>query len=216
MILTNTNSEKTEIIPSGSYPARCISMIDIGTIPTEWKGEKTSRTVIRLTFELPTLTKVFNPDKGEQPYVKDIQFTKSLHEKSNLLPFLNNWRGKALTPEECMHFDLSKLLEAECMLSIVHNVSKTNNKTYANIGGISTLPKGLECPKQFNHSFIWDYQDNFKPDLITDQNDIIPTWLQDKIKTSSEWRIKTNGIYTIKTEISDQSITNEEPNDLPF
>jgi asparaginyl-tRNA synthetase len=35
-------------------------MIDIGTIPTEWQGEKKSRTLIRLKFELPTLTKVFN------------------------------------------------------------------------------------------------------------------------------------------------------------
>lgn len=212
MILSNSNSQKREIIPSGSYPARCISMIDIGTIPSEWQGEMKSRTVIRLTFELPTLTKVFNPDKGEQPYVIHREFTKSLHEKSKLLPFLNNWRGKSLTAEDCKYFDLSKLLGAECLLSIVHNT--VGDKTYANIGGISTLPKGLDCPAQFNHSFIWDYQDKFKSDLITDENDAIPTWLQDKIKTSSEWRMKSG--LSQDNIISEDETNNDEPNDLPF
>lgn len=212
MILSNSNSVKRDIIPSGSYPARCISMIDIGTIPSEWQGEMKSRTVIRLTFELPTLTKVFNPDKGEQPYVIHREFTKSLHEKSKLLPFLNNWRGKALTNEDCKYFDLSKLLGAECLLSIVHNT--VGDRTYANIGGISTLPKGLDCPAQFNHSFIWDYQDNFKSDLITDENDAIPSWLQDKIKTSSEWRMKSG--LSQDNMISKDEISNDEPNDLPF
>ena len=212
MILSNTTSVKREIIPSGSYPARCISMIDIGTIPSEWQGEKKMRALIRLKFELPTLTKVFNPDKGEQPFVIERQFTKSLHEKSHLLPFLNNWRGKALTPDDCQSFDLSKLLGAECMLSIVHNTEK--DRTYANIGGISTLPKGLECPNQFNHSFIWDYVDNYNEDAVTSENNFIPSWLQETIKSSSEWKMK-NGINEDKL-ISDDDINNNEPNDLPF
>ena len=211
MILSNSSSVKRDIIPSGSYPARCISMIDIGTIPTEWQGEKKSRTLIRLKFELPTLNKVFNPEKGEQPYVIERQFTKSLHEKSALLPFLNNWRGKALTQDDCQAFDLSKLLGAECMLSIVHN--SVGDKTYANIGGISTLPKGLECPSQFNHSFIWDYNDNYNADAITTDNDLVPSWLQETIKSSSEWRMK-NGINA--ETISDDDMNNDEPNDLPF
>ena len=211
MILTNSSSQKREIIPSGSYPARCISMIDIGTIPYEWQGEKKSRTVIRLKFELPTLTKVFNSDKGEQPYVIERQFTKSLHEKSALLPFLNNWRGKALTSDDCQSFDLGKLLGAECMLSIVHN--SVGDKTYANIGGISTLPKGLECPSQFNHSFIWDYNDNYNADAVNSANDFIPSWLQESIKSSSEWRMKNT--VNIPT-LSEDEINNEEPNDLPF
>jgi hypothetical protein len=213
MILSNSNSQKRDIIPSGSYPARCISMIDIGTIPTEYLGEKKSRTVIRLVFELPTLTKVFNPDKGEQPYVIHREFTKSLHEKSALLPFLNNWRGKALTPEDCMGFDLSKLLGAECLLSIVHN--PVGDRTYANIGGISTLPKGLVCPAQFNHSLIWDYQDNFNQELVSEENDIIPNWLREKIQTSSEWKLKTNTLNE-SNMISDDNLNNDEPNDLPF
>ena len=187
-------------------------MIDIGSIPTEWQGEKKIRALIRLKFELPTLTKVFNPDKGEQPFVIERQFTKSLHEKSALRPFLDNWRGKALTDEECQAFDLSKLLGASCLLSIVHN--SVGDRTYANIGGISTLPEGLECPDQFNHSFIWDYADNYNEDAVTSENNFIPSWLQEIIKSSSEWRMK-NGVNE-DAFVSDDNINNEEPNDLPF
>lgn len=212
MILSNTTSIKREIIPSGSYPARCISMIDIGTIPSEWQGEKKMRALIRLKFELPTLTKVFNPDKGEQPFVIERQFTKSLHEKSKLRPFLDNWRGKTLTDDECQAFDLSNLLGASCLLSVVHN--SVGDRTYANIGTIATLPKGLECPDQFNHSFIWDYVDNYNEDAVTSENNFIPSWLQETIKSSSEWKMK-NGINEDKL-ISDEDINNNEPNDLPF
>jgi hypothetical protein len=212
MILSNSTPQKREIIPSGSYPARCISMIDIGSIPTEWQGEKKIRALIRLKFELPTVTKVFNPDKGEQPFVIERQFTKSLHEKSALRPFLDNWRGKALTDEECQAFDLSNLLGASCLLSVVHN--SVGDRTYANIGGISTLPEGLQCPAQFNHSFIWDYVDNYNEDAVTSENTFIPSWLQETIKSSSEWRMK-NGVNE-DDFVSDDNINNEEPNDLPF
>jgi hypothetical protein len=212
MILSNSTPQKREIIPSGSYPARCISMIDIGSIPTEWQGEKKMRALIRLKFELPTVTKVFNPDKGEQPFVIERQFTKSLHEKSALRPFLDNWRGKALTDEECQAFDLSNLLGASCLLSVVHN--SVGDRTYANIGGISTLPEGLQCPAQFNHSFIWDYVDNYNEDAVTSENTFIPSWLQETIKSSSEWRMK-NGVNE-DDFVSDDNINNEEPNDLPF
>jgi len=199
MILSNSTPQKRDIIPSGSYPARCISMIDIGTIPTEYQGEKKMRALIRLKFELPTVTKVFNPDKGEQPFVIERQFTKSLHEKSALRPFLDNWRGTALTEDECLSFDLSSLLGVSCLLSVVHN--QVGDKTYANIGGISTLPEGLECPNQFNNSFIWDYVDNYNEDAVTSENNFIPAWLQEMIKSSSEWRMKND---------------TEESNDLPF
>ena len=97
------------------------------------------------------------------------------------------------------------------MLSIVHN--SVGEKTYANIGGISTLPKGLECPKQFNHSFIWDYQDHFKESAITSESDMIPSWLQETIKSSSEWRMKNGNNDSM---ISDNDIDDSEPNDLPF
>ena len=95
------------------------------------------------------------------------------------------------------------------MLSIVHN--SVGDKTYANIGGISTLPKGLECPSQFNHSFIWDYSDNYNEEAISSESEMIPSWLQETIKSSSEWRMK-NG----DEMISDDDTNNEEPNDLPF
>ena len=55
--------------------------------------------------------------------------------------------------------------------------------------------------------------DNFNPDAITTVNDLVPSWLQEIIKSSSEWRMK-NGINA--ETISDNDMNNDEPNDLPF
>ena len=54
---------------------------------------------------------------------------------------------------------------------------------------------------------------NYNADAITTDNDLVPSWLQEKIKSSSEWRMK-NGINA--ETISDDDMNNDEPNDLPF
>ena len=57
-------------VEAGNYVARCYSMVHIGTISDEYKGEKKEASKVRLTFELPTETKVFKEENGEQPYVE--------------------------------------------------------------------------------------------------------------------------------------------------
>ena len=79
---------------------------------------------VRITWELPTELKVFNPDKGEQPQAISKEFTLSMHEKSSLRAFLTSWRGKGFTEDEAKAFDVTKLLGVPCMLSIVHEPGK--------------------------------------------------------------------------------------------
>jgi hypothetical protein len=97
------------------------------------------------------------------------------------------------------------------MLSITHNTSKNNGKTYANITGVSALPKGFECPEQVNESFIWDYDTNF--DLVALNN--FPQFFINMIKSTPEWDAKQNELLEseLQSEIINQ--TNEEDN-LPF
>ena len=104
---------------------------------------------------------------------------------------INSWRGKALTPQEIDDFDVSTLLGQPCMITIVHNTSAANGKTYANIAGISGLPKGIECPAQVNASYTFDYNDNFDWTKM-DQN--IPQFLQDIMKQTPEWNEKMDEI----------------------
>lgn len=165
------------LCPSGTYPARCVSVIDMGTQYNEsfskWQHE------VRLTWELPTERHVFNEDKGEEPFLLSRKFTLSLHPKSTLSGFLVAWRGKAFSEAELQGFDVSKLLGAPCMLNVVHS----DNGEYANVQGASTLPKGLDCPEASTAKVLYLVEDG--------QNEVfmrLPDFIKEIISKSQEWQ----------------------------
>ena len=181
---TNSGSNKDfEPIEAGTYAARCISMIEIGTITEQFQGEEKRMRKVRITWELPTETKVFKEENGEQPYVVSKEFTLSMHEKATLRKYLQDWRGQAFTEAEAKAFDISVLLGKPCMLSVTHKVSEKNGKTYAEIAGVSKLMKGLECPPQINPTTELSY-DNF----VWDTYNNLPQYLRDKIASSEEFQ----------------------------
>ena len=185
-ILATGNTEtKREIVPSGTHIARCYSMIHIGTVEWEWQGETKYSNKIRVTFELPHEMRDFS---GEQkPMVISKEYTLSLHEKSNLRRDLEGWRGKSFTNKELAHFDTTNLISKECNISIIHKTSKSGNE-FAQIGSISGITKGTDCPKQFNDSFIFNYEDNFNEDWL----ELQPEWIKDQIKNTDEYKNKMN------------------------
>ncbi len=132
MAITATAGGNTprEIIPAGNYLARCFSMIHIGTYEDEYMGEPKIVNKVRISWELPTETRVFNEEKGEQPLVIDKKYTLSLSDKANLTADLNNWRGQAFTEAEKSAFDITALLGVPCMLNIIHRTSQ-KGKEYA-------------------------------------------------------------------------------------
>ena len=181
---TNSGSHKDfEPIEAGTYAARCISMIEIGTITEQFQGEEKRMRKVRITWELPTEQKVFKEENGEQPYVVSKEFTLSMHEKATLRKYLQDWRGQAFTEAEAKAFDISVLLGKPCMLSVTHKVSEKNGKTYAEIAGVSKLMKGLECPPQINPTTELSY-DNF----VWDTYNNLPQYLRDKIASSEEFQ----------------------------
>ena len=192
-------------VPAGTYVARCFSMVHIGTIPEEYQGETKEQNKVRISWELPTEKKVFNEEKGEQPYSVSKDFTLSMHEKANLRKFLESWRGRGFTEDEAKSFDVTRLLEKPCMLSVIHKTSK-QGKTYAEISSVSTLPKGFECPPQINPTFEFSFE-NFSQEKF----DSLPDWLKDKIKTSKEYRMVTFPEHTETTET-----TQVVDDDIPF
>src|ERR1700748_2182758 len=119
-----------EPIAAGTYVARCYSMIHIGTIMETYEGKQKLLNKVRISFELPTEKKVFQEEKGEQPFSISRDFTLSLHEKAALRKAVEGWRGKSFTEEECKKFDITKLIGVPCMVSIIHKTSK-EGKTYA-------------------------------------------------------------------------------------
>ena len=207
MIEASSNSNDYKPIESGTYMARCFSMIQIGTVQQEYKGEIKELNKVRITWEIPTELKIYKEGEEPKPLTVSKEFTLSLHEKANLRKFLESWRGKAFNEQEAKKFNISKLLGIPCMLSVIHKTSKSGN-SYADISSVSSLPKGMQCEPQINENFEFSFTpyEQYKFDLL-------PDWLKDKIKTSKEYK---SMIEPNNNEINVEDNQNEENDDLPF
>lgn len=170
-----------KIPPAGTHAARCISIIDLGTQEIEWQGKKKEQRKIRFSWELPLELEIFNPEKGEQPFIVSRDYTLSMFDASALRKDLESWRGKKFTDHEAEWFDETKVLGKPCTLTIVHN--EKGGKTYANISGVSGVMKGTKYPDQINPSVAYNTADG--------NNDVyksLPEWIQEKIAKSPEYR----------------------------
>lgn len=205
---TSTGTQR-ELIPAGNYIARCYQMIEIGTVNEVIMGETKTMRKVRIGWELPEETRVFNQDKGEQPFVISQEFTLSMHEKSNLRKVLASWRGKDFTEEEAKCFDISKLLGVACMLNVIHKPSKTDpTKIYEQIGSVSPLPKSVKAPDQVNKTIKLEY-DNFDLGIF----ETMPDFIKTKMKSSTEFASMQQPDHTSIPSTDD--IT-EPLDDLPF
>lgn len=173
--------------PAGTHIARCIEIVHVGTIPTEYMGQRKMRNVIRFTWELPNETKVWKEGEPPKPYLVNQKFTLHLGETSNLRPFVESWRGKAFTEEELKGFDIFKVLGVPCTLTVSHKQSN-NGKTYADVTGIGPVMKGMQCPPQVNPSFAFTANE-----FTVDEFNKLPKFLQDEVKSSQEWLAQAQG-----------------------
>lgn len=177
------SSGNFEPVPAGNHVARCYQMIHIGTVEENYLNEIKHQNKVRLVFELPNECRVFNPDKGEQPFSIGKDYTLSMHEKANLRKDLESWRGKRFTDQEAASFDITVLVGKPCMLNVVHRTSKSSGKIYADIASVTPLPKGFTCPDQVNDTIVFGY-DPFQPEVY----DSLPDWLRTKISGSDEFK----------------------------
>jgi len=202
IIAENKGGSDFEPIAAGTYAARCFSMVHVGTVTESFEGTPKTQNKIRLAWELPTELKEFKEGEGEKPFFVSKDFTLSMHEKSSLRKYLQDWRGKAFTDDEAKAFDVTKLLGKECLVSIIHEVKK--DKTYAKISSVSTLPKGMICPPQINETFefSWAEFDQAKFDSL-------PEWLRNKMKDSVEYKQRfalESENHSHKVEVDDQNL----------
>jgi hypothetical protein len=209
MPITATNEGGGNYAPleAGTYPARCYSMVHIGTIQEEFQGEKKTMNKVRISWELPTELKEFKQGEGEKPYVLSKEFTLSLHEKSSLRAFLKSWRGKDFTEDEAKSFDVTKLLSVTCMLSVGHKESK--GKVYAEINSVSPTIKGFNVPAQINPSFELNY-DNFTMEAFM----TLPEFIRKKMEGSLEFKKIQNLVFEYESQ--KQSVNQNNGEDLPF
>ncbi len=144
-----------KLIDAGTYPARCLWVIDLGKQHNKVHGGTSHKVFINW--------EVF-PDEGD-PQLIGNNYTLSLNEKAHLRKHLVSWRGRDFTEEEMQGFDITNLIGVGCMLTVVHN--KQGDKTYANVAGVAKPPKGFVVPEATQaplvfllHEPDWDAFDN--------------------------------------------------------
>jgi hypothetical protein len=214
ILASSTGGSNYEPIAAGTYVARCYSMVHLGTIKESYMGEEKYVNKVRLTFELPTELKVFKEENGEQPQVISKEFTLSLGDKSNLRAFLNSWRGKALTEDECKSFDIAVLAGKACTLSIIHKTSKVSGKTYAEIASIGGVMKGMAVPDLINPEMVFSVT-NFDQVAF----DSFPDFIKEKIQSSNEYKavsLNASGNALGKPEPESAEFGDISEDDLPW
>lgn len=202
---TNTQTQR-EPIPAGNYIARCYQMIEIGTVKETILGKEKIIPKVRIGWELPTEIKVFKDENGEQPCVISKEYTLSMAEKANLRIALKSWRGKDFTEDEAKSFDITKLLGVPCMINIIHKTSKDGLKVYEEISGITPIPKGIECPPQYNKTLLLSY-DSFDVEVFNK----LPDFIRNKMTGSLEYVAIQSPNHT---SIDTSTVSDED--DLPF
>lgn len=182
-IMAGSNSTPREPIEAGLHLARCYKMVQVGTVSENVMGVTSIMQKVRIGWEFPELTKVFDQAKGAQPLILEMEYTLSMGEKANLRKMLTSWRGKAFSEEEAKAFDITKLIGVPCLLNITHKAAKGDaTKLYEQISGVTPLMKNQVCPPQVNPSFILSYDD-----FDQSKFDGLPDFVKDKMKTSAEY-----------------------------
>ena len=146
------------LAPAGLKPVVCCDVVDRGLVESTFAGETKTKHKVSIHF----LLNDFIPPQWQHPHTSELVtppddlvgrpfgisewFTLSLHEKSALRPFLGDWRGVALTEDECEEFDLERLIGVPGAANVVHKFNENKDQWYANIGSMSPLPKEWQSP----------------------------------------------------------------------
>lgn len=179
MSLTVNGSSATSIEPieEGTHLGVCNMLVDLGMQFNE--VYKNSSRKVLIGWEIPDET--IELDDGPHPRQISKRYTASLNEKSTLRSDLAAWRGRDFTPEELAAFDLRNIVGASCLINVIHKES--NGKTYANIGNIMALPKGMAKGKLSEPAVIFDLDTDPVEDV-----DKLPKWIGDIIKKSETYQ----------------------------
>lgn len=169
-----------EVAPEGNHLAVCYATIDFGTQPSTFNGETNYKRIIYIAWELSDETM-----SDGRPYIIGKQYTYSSHSNATLRKDLEAWRGKKFSDEEIVDFDIAKLLGTGCMLLVQHTERQRGQylNTYANIGAIAKLPRGVKTPELHNEPIEFSLDD---PDW--DVFEGLRDWMKDKIRAAPEYR----------------------------
>lgn len=212
-LIVSANTEKTfDPIPEGPCAAVCFLMVDLGLQVNKKFNSVSNR--VQIGWEIPGET--YKDKEGvERPRTIFKEYSMSFGEKSNLRKDLRSWRGRDFTPEELDAFDLKNIVGKACMLNIIHTEG-SNGKTYANVGAVMPLMKGMEKPKLSGYTTIFDIDTD-----PLEKIDTLPEWIAEKIKASETYMDRAAGqIVKESAEGTGEPVIgpldDDDPGELPF
>lgn len=179
IIAKETGGQKFDPIPEGVYVAVPYSIVDIGEQFSERFNNSLRKVMI--TWELPQ--ELIDVQGELKPRCISKEYTLSLSEKSNLRRELESWRGKKFNDEELLGWDLKNILGKGCQIQILHN-----DKGYANISAIMSLPKGTKIDPPINDIVYFDLEE----ENALEQIGKLPNWVQEKIRKSETYKRMTD------------------------
>lgn len=189
-----TSAKSTSMIPPlepGTYSAICYGIIDLGMQYSEVYGKSSPKVLIM--WEIPGEKIEVDGEFKSRAISK--QYTNSLSEKANLRKDLEAWRGKAFTKEELDGFDLGKLLNVPCLLTVIHSTNPGTGKTYTNVAGVAKMLKGVAPPARTLDTVSFDLDTS-----PLEEVDALPAWIADKIKASETYQERLAGIGMVSEE----------------
>jgi hypothetical protein len=184
----------------GTYLARCIKSIDLGTQTGDYQGTPWTRRQVMIVWELPDELLTEGEYAG-QPFTVRKYYTASTTKKANLHRDLLSWFPTRLTAEKLEEegFDTAKLLGLSCQVTLSR--TETDRRK---VEVITSAPKGVVVPPQVNKSVLFDL-DDFDPEVYEGLSDK----LKELIAKSPEYRDAVNG----KPKESDANLDGD---DIPF
>lgn len=156
-IVARGSESKFKPHPDGQFVGQCVDMIDLGEHVHSFAGDDQ---YIEQRCAIVYRTGQKNPDTGDYIDVNK-EFTVSMGERSNLRKHLEQWRGKAYTPEQVKAgVQLDRLTGNHALLTIAQKPNKAGTRTYAEITACVGVPDMMKAACQ-------DYYDYIRADFWT-------------------------------------------------
>ena len=163
-IVAKENISEYSTAPEGLWPAVCCDVIDLGIVDSQW-GESHQ---IEIRWQLED-----NDPKTERPFMVLRRYRLSLHEKSNLRPMLEAWRGRKFNEEELTGFDLEKLVGVNCQVQVIHGIKSTGG-TFAKVQAVVGPAKGTAKLAVRNYQRVIDRPKQQGTDSHSDADESAP------------------------------------------
>ena len=172
-----------ELLPAGSYLARCYRVVDLGTHTEVYPNQKFAAKPARKVMIYLEVLSDYDTDEDirmedGRPFSISKKYTLSLNEKATLRKDLEKWRGVKFTKEEAEAFDITKVLGKMALIQVTHVASADGDKTYVNLDALMSTKKVSEGVNELG-AFSVD-----SPDM--DMFSSFSKYTQDKINESEE------------------------------